>query len=113
MVHARAKLAKIGEADAEFHELAKFMRCVSARRDADLVKRAPEAISRAGVVALSLCRRPSSRSPDHDEVEPRGQEVGQDAHNSMLGGADWSVLKEALDTRSGVSAWRLHVFTRL
>ena len=37
MVHARAELAKIGEADAEFQQLRKFMRLVSARRDADLV----------------------------------------------------------------------------
>ena len=44
-IHSRAELAQIGEADAEAQERRKFMRRVAARRDADLVDRAPEAIA--------------------------------------------------------------------
>jgi hypothetical protein len=54
MVHSRAKLAKIGEANAEFQEFAKFMRRVAARRDADLVQRAPEAIAGMRIVMASV-----------------------------------------------------------
>ena len=50
MVHSSAELAKIGEADAEFQKRGKFMRLVSARRDANFVDGAPEAIAWTRVV---------------------------------------------------------------
>jgi len=45
MVHSRAGFAHIGEANAEFQQAWKFMGFIAARRDADLVDRAPEAIA--------------------------------------------------------------------
>jgi len=50
MVHSRTDLAHIGEANAEFQQAWKFMRFISARRDADLVERAPKAIAGMRVV---------------------------------------------------------------
>ena len=50
MVHSRTDLAHIGEANAEFQQAWKFMRFISARRDADLVDRAPKAIAGMRVV---------------------------------------------------------------
>jgi len=50
MVHSRADLAHIGEANAEFQQARKFMRFISARRDADLVDRAPKAIAGMRIV---------------------------------------------------------------
>ena len=50
MVHSRTGLAHIGEANAEFQQPWKFMRFISARRDADLVDRAPKAITGMRVV---------------------------------------------------------------
>jgi hypothetical protein len=50
MVHARTDLAHIGEADAELQQARKFMRFISARRDADLVDRAPKAIAGMRIV---------------------------------------------------------------
>jgi len=55
MIHSRAELANIGEADAEFQQRRKFMRLVSARRDTDLVDRAPEAIAAMRVVMAQVC----------------------------------------------------------
>jgi len=52
MVHSRSDLAHIGEANAELQQVWKFMRLISARRDADLVDRAPEAIAGMGVVVV-------------------------------------------------------------
>jgi hypothetical protein len=54
MVHSRAELANIAEADAEFQQIGKFMRRVSARRDADLVQRAPETIAGMDVVMAEV-----------------------------------------------------------
>jgi hypothetical protein len=50
MVHSRTDFAHIGEANAEFQQARKFMRLISARRYADLVDRAPEAIAGMRVV---------------------------------------------------------------
>ena len=50
MVHSRTGFAHIGEANAEFQQVRKFMRFISARRDADLVDRAPKAIAGMRVV---------------------------------------------------------------
>ncbi len=50
MVHSRAGFAHIGEANAEFQQAWKFMRLISARRDADLVDRAPKPIAGMRVI---------------------------------------------------------------
>jgi hypothetical protein len=56
MVHSRAGLAHIREANAELQQARKFMRFISARRDADLVDRAPKAIA-GGARSNGLRRR--------------------------------------------------------
>jgi hypothetical protein len=50
VVHSRADFAHISEANAEFQQAWKFMRFISARRDPDLVDRAPKAIAGMRVV---------------------------------------------------------------
>jgi len=50
MVHSRTAFAHIGEANAELQQAWKFMRFISARRDPDLVDRAPKAIAGMCVV---------------------------------------------------------------
>jgi len=69
MVHARAELTHVGEANAEFQELAKFMRCVSARRDADLVQRAPKAIAGMRVVMAEVGGAPARGGADEDQSQ--------------------------------------------
>jgi hypothetical protein len=61
MVHPGAELANIGETNSEFPERGKFMGLVSARRDADLVERAPKAIAGMRVVMANVCRPLSGR----------------------------------------------------
>ena len=53
MVHSRTDLAHVGEANAEFQQAWKLMRFIPARRDADLVDRAPKAI--AGMRVVVTC----------------------------------------------------------
>jgi len=53
MVHSRTALAHIGEANAELQQAWKFMRLISARRNADFVDRAPKAI--AGMRIVVTC----------------------------------------------------------
>ena len=77
MVHARAELAQIGEADAEFQQLGKFMRRVSARREADLVQRAPEAIAGMRVVMACSGRALARGGADEDEAEAGLELVGE------------------------------------
>src|SRR5258708_21813510 len=50
MVHSRADFAHIGEANAELQQVWKLMRFIPARRDANLVDRAPKAIAGMRVV---------------------------------------------------------------
>ena len=50
MVHSRTGFAHIGEANAELQQAWKFMRFISARRDADLVDRPPKSIAGMRVV---------------------------------------------------------------
>jgi hypothetical protein len=50
MVHSCGQFAHVGEANAEFEQAWKFMRLISARRDPDLVDRAPKAIAGMGLV---------------------------------------------------------------
>jgi hypothetical protein len=77
IVHSRAELAKIGEADAEFQQRGKFMRLVSARRDADLVDRAPKAIARTRVVMAQVGRALSGGGADEDEAQVAFKLIGK------------------------------------
>ena len=77
MVHSRAELADIGEADAELQQLGKFMRLVSARRDADLVDGAPEAVAGTGVVVAWLGGALAGGGADEDEAEVGLELVGE------------------------------------
>jgi hypothetical protein len=69
MVHSRAQFAHIGEANAEFQQAWKFMRFVSARRDADLVERAPKAIAGMRVVMAFVGGSLAGGSADEDEAQ--------------------------------------------
>ena len=67
MVHSRAELAKVGEADAEFQQRMKFVRLVPARRDADLVDRTPKAIAAPRIVMAQVGGPLSGGSADEDQ----------------------------------------------
>jgi hypothetical protein len=67
MVHSCAKLAKIGEPNAEFQQRRKFPRLVSAGRYADLVDRAPKAVSRMRVVMAGVGRPLARGGADKDQ----------------------------------------------
>ena len=77
MVHSRTELAEVGEADAELQQRGKFTRLVSARRDADLVDGAPEAIAGTGVVVAEVSGALSGGGADEDEAEVRLELVGK------------------------------------
>ena len=77
MVHARAELADIGEADAELQQRGKFVRLVPARRDADLVDGAPEAIAGTGVVMAQVGGALAGGGADEDEAEVGLELVGE------------------------------------
>jgi hypothetical protein len=77
MVHPRAELAKVGEADAEFQQRGKFIRRVPARRDADLLECAPKAIAGMRVVMAEVGRTLGSGGADKDEAEVRLELVGE------------------------------------
>jgi hypothetical protein len=67
VIHSRAELANIREANTEFQERLKFMRLVSARSDADLVDRAPEAIAAMRVVMAQVGRPLAGSGADEDQ----------------------------------------------
>jgi hypothetical protein len=77
MVHSRAELANIGEADADVQQRLIFMRLVAARRDADLMDRAPEAIARTRVVMAGVGRPLAGGGADEDEAQVRLKLVGK------------------------------------
>jgi len=77
MVHSRAELAQIGEANAEFQQRGKFMRLLSARRNADLMDRAPEVIPRTRVVMAEVSGPLSGGGADEDEAQVRLKLVGK------------------------------------
>jgi hypothetical protein len=77
MVHSCAQFAQIGEADAELQQLRKFMRRVPARRDADLVDRAPEAIAGMGVVMAEVSGSLARGRADEDEAQVVCKLVGE------------------------------------
>ena len=67
MVHSRASLAHIGEANAEVQQAWKFMRLISSRRYPDLMDRAPKAIAWMGVIMAYVGRPLSSSGADEDQ----------------------------------------------
>ena len=69
MVHSRTDLAHIGEANAELQQAWKFMRLISARRDADLVDRAPKAIAGMRVVVTDVGGPLAGGGADEDQAE--------------------------------------------
>ena len=68
MVHSRTDFAHIGEANAEFQQAWKFMRLIPARRDADLVDRAPKAIAGMRVVVTYIGGSLAGGGADKDEA---------------------------------------------
>ena len=84
MVHSRAELANIGEANAEFQQGRKFMRLVLARRDADLVDRAPEAIAGMRVVVAEVGGPLARGGADEDEAQARLKLVGKSFQRERL-----------------------------
>ena len=77
MVHSRAELADVSKADAEFQKRGKFMRLISAWRDADLVDRAPEAVAGTGVVMAYVGGSLSGGGADEYEAQVRLKLVGE------------------------------------
>jgi hypothetical protein len=69
MVHSRTAFAHVGEANAEFQKARKFMRLISARRDADLVDRAPKAIAGMRVVMACVGGSLAGSGADEDEAQ--------------------------------------------
>ncbi len=67
VVHSRADFAHIGEANAELQQARKFMRFIPARRDADLVDRAPKAIAGMRVVMTCVGCPPTGSGADEDQ----------------------------------------------
>jgi len=80
MVHACARLAHVGEADAEVEQGREFMRLIAARRDSDRVDRAPEAISGMRVVMAEVCGTLPGSGADEDEAEMKLELVGEAVH---------------------------------
>ena len=68
MVHSRTGLAHIGEANAEFQQTWKLMRFISARRDADLVDRAPKTIAGMRIVMTYVGGSLAGSGADEDEA---------------------------------------------
>lgn len=68
MVHSRAELADIGEADAKLQQIGKLMRLISARRDGNLVDRAPEAIAGTRVVMTQVGGSLACGGADEDDA---------------------------------------------
>lgn len=80
MVHARARLAEIGEADPELQQRRKLARLKAARRDADLVDRAPEPIAGMRVVVAEVGRPLAGGGADEDEAQAGLELVGEFVH---------------------------------
>ena len=67
MVHSRTDFAHVGETNAALQQARKFMRFISARRDADLVDRAPEAIAGMRVVMAFVGGSLAGGGADEDQ----------------------------------------------
>jgi hypothetical protein len=92
MVHARARLAHVGEADAKVEQRSEFMRLIEPRRDADRMNRAPEAVAGMRIVVAEIGGTLSGSGADKDEAEVRLELVGEAVH---VGGAT-SIKKTSL-----------------
>jgi len=77
MIHARARLAEIGEADPELQQRRKLARLKAARRDADLVNRAPEPVAGMRVIVAKVCRPLAGGGADEDEAQAGLELVGE------------------------------------
>ena len=77
MIHARARLAEIGETDPELQQRRKLARLEAARRDADLVDRAPEPVAGMRVVVAEIGRSLAGGGADEDEAEVGLELVGE------------------------------------
>jgi len=67
MVHSRTGFAHVGETNAELQQARKFMRFISARRDSDLVDRAPKAIAGMRVVMTYVGGSLAGGGADEDQ----------------------------------------------
>lgn len=76
-IHARARFAQIGEANSGFQQRPKLMRLVSARRDADLMDRAPKAIAGMRIVMAQVGRPLSGSGADEHQSQTILQLVGK------------------------------------
>ena len=68
MIHSRAGLAHIGEADAKIQQAWKLMRLILAWRYPGLVDGAPKAIAGMGVIVAHVGRPLSSSGADEDQL---------------------------------------------
>ena len=69
MVHSRTDFAHVGETNAELQQAWKFMRFISARRDADLVDRAPKAIAGMRVIVAFVGGPLAGSGTDEDQSQ--------------------------------------------
>jgi hypothetical protein len=67
-VHAAPQLRQIGEADAERVQVAELARLVSARRQPDLMQRAPEPVAATRVVVSQLSGPLARCRADEDDA---------------------------------------------
>lgn len=75
VIHPRARLAEIGEADAERDQRRELARLIAARRDPGLMERAPEAVAGVGIVVPECGRARRGGGADEDEAEVGTEEV--------------------------------------
>ena len=73
VIHPGARLGEIGEADPELEQRGELARLITARRDAGLMDRAPEAVAGMGVVVpitgLTACWLLCPQRPAEDALE--------------------------------------------
>jgi len=105
MIHARAKLAHVGEADAEVEQRRKFMRLIEPRRDADRVDRAPEAVAGMRVIVAEVSGPLGGGGADEDEAEVGLELVGEAVH---VGGARTSRVGQRSVTHRGENSMAGH-----
>ena len=68
-VHTAARLAQVGEADADARKLGEVARCKARRDELDLPQRRPEPVSRAGIVDAAHRRSAAGGGADEHDVE--------------------------------------------
>jgi len=77
VIHPRARLGEIGEADAKLDQLRELAWLIAPRRDPGLMDRAPEAVTGIGVVVPELGRARRGGGADEDEPEVGKEKVGE------------------------------------